>query len=261
MVHTGEVDEDLLQLKIGDVDHSRWCNTGNRLERLWVSRHGLTGDDLEDFRVIIEFVANFYFPMWFEIKADSSIVKGPYHILQEIRMVQKMRGEDDRSKTVKDIAKKFIEKGAWHAHTEHLLVSLLSSDDESDRHFAIEKILKLRNGQEYGDKSVRPFSAPKLNWNATSLRDIQDWSDLTEPLVTATIPTSNLRQVFANPLKLKKFPSHTQSCERAVKEVSTASKCVFGAERRDGFIRARVKSREVMPSMEKKSDFQGMIPE
>ena len=260
MVHTGEVDEDLLKLKVGGVDHSRWLNTGNRLERVWGSKHGLTGDDLKKFRVIVEFVANFYFPMWFEIKADSSIVKGPYHKLREIKILQKMQGKDKRSRKVKEIAMKFVEKGAWHAHTEHLLISLLSSEDESDRHFAVEKILSLRNGQEFGDKSVRPFSAPKLNWNATSLRDIQDWSDLTEPIITTTIPTSNLRQVFADPLRLPKFPSHTQSCERAVREVADASLSVFGAERRDGYIRARVKSREAMPSMEKKSDFLAMIP-
>ena len=136
--------------------------------------------------------------MWFDIMADSSIVKGPYHKLKEIRMLQKMQGKDARSKKVKEIAKKLIEKDAWHAHTEHLLISLLYSDDESDRQFAIEKIVELRNSRDIGNKSVRPFSTPKLNWNATSLRDIQDWSDLSEPLNTTTIPTADLRQFLAN---------------------------------------------------------------
>ena len=30
MIMTGVVDEDLLQHKIGEVDHLRWLNTGNR---------------------------------------------------------------------------------------------------------------------------------------------------------------------------------------------------------------------------------------
>ena len=260
MIHTGEVDEDLLRLVIGDVDHSRWLNTGNRIERLWVSKHGLKGDDLKKFRVIVVFVSNFYFPMWFEIKADSSIIKGPYHKLREIQLLQKMNVEDDLSKEVKQIAMKFIEKGAWHAHSEHLLVSLLSSSEESDRRFAINKIASLRGGREYGDKSVRPFSAPKLNWNATSIRDIQDWSDTTEPLVTTSISTQELVQFLETPLKIPNYPSHTQSCERAVKEVSRASKHVFGADRRDGFIRATLKSREVMSMMQKKTNFEALIP-
>ena len=259
MIHTGEVDEDVLQLKTGEVDHSRWLNTGNRFERLWVSKHGLKGDDLKKFRVIVQYMARFYFPMWFEIKADSSIIRGPYHKLKEIQLLQKMKGTDKLSKTVKQIAQKFIEKGAWHAHSEHLLVSLLSSDDESDRRFAIDKIISLRNGEEYGDKSVRPFSAPKLNWEAQSIREIQDWSDVTEPFITTSILTQELNQFITPPLTLPKLPSHTQSCERAVKEVSRASKHVFGAERRDGFIRATIKSREAMPAMERKTDFEAMI--
>ena len=259
MIHTGEVDEDVLQLKTGEVDHSRWLNTGNRFERLWVSKHGLKGDDLKKFRVIVQYMARFYFPMWFEIKADSSIIRGPYHKLKEIQLLQKMKGTDKLSKTVKQIAQKFIEKGAWHAHSEHLLVSLLSSDDESDRRFAIDKIISLRNGEEYGDKSVRPFSAPKLNWEAQSIREIQDWSDVTEPFITTSILTQELNQFITTPLTLPKLPSHTQSCERAVKEVSRASKHVFGAERRDGFIRATIKSREAMPAMERKTDFEAMI--
>ena len=260
MITTGIIDEDLLQLRIGEVNHSRWCNTGSRFGRLWVSDHGLVGDDLKDLRVIVEFVVNFYFFMWFEIKTDSSIVSGPYHKLKEIQLLQRMKGKDKRSKKVKEIAMKFVEKGAWNAHTENLLTSLLTSEEESDRHFAINKITSHRNGQEFGDKSVRPFSPPKLNWNARSLRDIQDWSDITEPLITTSISTDNLLQFLTTPLKLPKYPSHSQSCERAVKEVTRASASVFGAERRDGFIRATMKSREVMPVMERKTDLIAMIP-
>ena len=63
-------------------------------------------------------------------------------------MLKKMLGKDSRSKKVKEIKKKFIEKDAWHAHTEHLLISPLYSDDESDRQFAIEKIVALHYGSE-----------------------------------------------------------------------------------------------------------------
>ena len=132
MITTGVVDEDLLQLKIGEVDHSRWLNTGNRFEHLWVSNYGLAGDNLRDLRVVVQFLASFHFPMWFEIKADSSIISGPYHKLKKIT---------------------------------NLIPSLLSSDKDSDRRFAIEKLTSLRHGVEFGDKVVCLFIPPKLNWN------------------------------------------------------------------------------------------------
>ena len=172
MITTGVVDYDLLELMIGKVNHSRWLTSGSRFGRVYVSKHGLIGNDRKNLRTIVEFEVVFYFPMFFEIKANSSIIAGPHHKLKEIQILQTMKGKDARSKKVKDIAMKFAEKGAWHAHPEHVLLSLLSSADEEDRHFAITKIASIRNGANLGDSSVRPFAPPKLNWHADSIRNI-----------------------------------------------------------------------------------------
>ena len=260
MITTGVIDEDLVQLKVGEVCPSRWLTTGNRFGRLWISFHGLVGRDLKILRAIVEYVIRVYWYMWFEIKTDSSIISGPYHKLREIQCVQRMKGKDEISRKVREIAKKYIEKSAWHAHSELTLATLLSSEEESDRRFAYEKIVSLRGGEDFGDKSIRAFEPPKLNWSATSIRDIQDWANITEPIITASISTRDLAQFLTTPMRLPKIPGHTQSCERAVKEVTHASACVFGAERRDGFIRARVQSRSAVPCMERKKDFEGLIP-
>ena len=66
------------------------------------------------------------------------------------------------------------------------------------------KILSLRDGQEFGSTSVRPFVLPKLNWDAQSIRDIQDWLGVTELLLTASI-AHELRCTalrFASPIHL-----------------------------------------------------------
>ena len=259
MITTGVIDWDLVQLKIGIVSHCRWSTTGSRFGRLYISKHGLVGNDLKNLRTIVEFDVIFYFPMFFEIKANYSIVAGPHHKLKEIQILRTMNGKDVRSKKVKEIAMKFVEKGAWHAHPEHVLLSLLSSADEEDRHFAITKIASIRNGADLGDSSVRPFTPPKLNWHANSIRDIQDWSNATEPLITCSIPSADLSQFLTTPLKIPKIPCHTQSCERAVKEVTNASSHVFGPERRDGYIRAKIKSRKLFPRNETKKDLEALI--
>ena len=260
MITTGVIDWELIELAIGKVNHCRWLTTGSRFGRLYISKHGLVGDPLKNLRAITEFEMTHYFPMFFEIKADSSIIKGPHHKLREIQILQRMKGKDVRSKKVKEIAMKFIEKGAWHAHSENILLSLLSSPEEEDRRFAIDKIAFIRNGAEFGDSSVRPFAPPKLNWNATSIQNIQDWTDATEPLTTASIPSTELAKFITSPLQIPKIPSHTQSCERAVKEVTIASAKVFGHERRDGYIRAKIKSRKLLPKNETKSDLEALIP-
>ena len=50
-----------------------------------------------------------------------------------------------------------------------------------------------------------------------------------------------LTQFLSTPLKLPKYPSQTQTCERAkkLKGLTQAAACVFGTERQDGFIRAK----------------------
>ena len=113
MITTGVIDHDLIKLKIGNVNHSRWLTTGNRYCRLWISKHGLRGDNLKKLRVIIIFLVGDYFFMWFVIKSSPRITSGPHHKLHEIRLVQAMKGKDERSKEVKDLVKKFVAKGAW----------------------------------------------------------------------------------------------------------------------------------------------------
>ena len=259
MITTGIIDWDLLQLTIGKVNHCRWLTTGSRYGRLYISKHGLVGNDRKNLRAIVEFDVIFYFPMFFEIKADCTIISGPHHKLKEIQILRTMKGKDVRSKKVKDIAMKFVEKGAWHAHPEHVLLSLLSSGDEEDRHFAVTKIASIRNGADIGDSSVRPFTPPKLNWDANSIRNIQDWSNATEPLITSSIPSTELFQFLTTPLNIPKIPCHMQSCERAVKEVTIASSRVFGPERRDGYIQAKIKSRKLFPKNATKKDLEALI--
>ena len=64
--------------------------------------------------------------------------------------------------------------GAWHSHHENVLLvlALLASPDKEDCKFGIDQILKLRNGKEIGDLSVRYQTRPKLNLKATTLQDL-----------------------------------------------------------------------------------------
>ena len=56
MITTGVVDRDLLLLIIGQVQHSRWLITANRLCRLWVSKHGLTGENFLILCAIVTYI-------------------------------------------------------------------------------------------------------------------------------------------------------------------------------------------------------------
>ena len=50
------------------------------------------------------------------------------------------------------------------------------------------------------------------------------------------------------------YPIHSQSTERAVQEVSAAAARVYGADKRDGYVRARIAHREIIPVFHTKKD-------
>ncbi|GBM43831.1 hypothetical protein AVEN_166228-1 [Araneus ventricosus] len=51
--------------------------------------------------------------------------------------------------------------------------------------------------------------------------------------------------------EIQKFPYHTQALKRCIKFVTEASNKVCGHEARNGYIRAKLKSRSVMPDFSK----------
>ena len=88
--------------------------------------------------------------------------------------------------------------------------------------------------------TVREKHTPKLNMEATCLRELINWDqDVHEPVLTTKLTVEELRQFHDSPMSdVPNFSLHTQSIERCVKQVTRAAGSVCGYKRRDGFIRA-----------------------
>ena len=56
------------------------------------------------------------------------------------------------------------------------------------------------------------------------------------------------------PMEVAIFPVHGQAIERCVKEVTQASASVFGQESREGFIKATLAHRNILPVNHSKKD-------
>ena len=259
MVLSGDLDHDVLKQVVGPVNHSRWLTTACRLCRLWVSKHTLRKNSViyKNLKIIISFIVSVYAVMWFEIKCRSNILHGPRHMLKAVQLV-----DMHCPVKLKAVVEEVMQRGGWHAHSENLLLSLLGSEDEEERKFAVDIIKKVRGDSEFGDKSVRDFHVPLLNFKANSLFNLIDMSDIAnihEPVQTCQISTNELDQFLLCPFPSPDVECHTQSCERAVKETTIAASKVFGFERRDGYIRAKMKSRKLVPSVKSKKSLAGMI--
>ena len=62
-----------------------------------------------------------------------------------------------------------------------------------------------------------------------------------------------------NAMEVINFPVHGQSIEICVKEVTRASKAVYGEETRDGFVKATLAHRDILPNNESKKDLKKLV--
>lgn len=146
------------------------------------------------------------------MKVRHFIKDAPYHILTSLRILK------TQPKKVKDSITFYVRSGAWYAHPECLLLSLLASAVPQERQFAINQIQKLRGDEEYGDNSLRHRITPKLNLSATSLINLISWKpgEVQEPSFTCSLSMMDIKRFLEVPYSPPKFSCHTQSTERCL---------------------------------------------
>ena len=249
-IRAGKVSMDLANMDIGPICHSRWLTTANRLLRTWVGKHGFKGKDLASLKMIVEFIVGVYYPIWFEVKVKHNFIDGPRHLLKQMELTRLQK------KKVQGLVAPHIARSAWWSHSEAVLQTLLCSEDKEERRVAVDVILKLRDGKERGDLSNRArVHADTFNPQAKKVSELCSWeANVHEPVFTCSMSLDEIRELLETPMVVPYRPVHGQSMERVVKEVTRACEAVYGEAARDGFIRAGVANRQVMPMNRTKKD-------
>lgn len=184
----------------------------------------------------------YYFKFHFDDNIEHFIADAHFYILISLRILR------TKTKNVKDAITFYVWKGAWYSHTECLWLFLLASSHSQDRHFSISQV-KLREGAEYGNKSLRPRIAPKLNLSATSLTNLMSWKswEMQDLSFTCSISSSDMKDSLDVPFVPLKFSYHT---EMSVKLVAEAADAFFGDE-----TKATTLHREEVPVFTTKKHF------
>ena len=90
-----------------------------------------------------ELCVMFYFPTWFEIKHKSNVSDG-FNLF--FNMVQKARFSHGQ---VKKIAMVVLQRNAYFAHPENLVLGMLCDEDEGLCRIAVNKIQCIRKNSHY----------------------------------------------------------------------------------------------------------------
>ena len=270
----GNVDIDLELLEVGPICHSRWLTLACRILRYYVS----FSKPSSNLSTLAQFCIKVYFPSWFQIKQNHAITEGAKNLFGIIEKIEKFP-----NKRIKDISMKVIQRNAFFAHPENVLLAMMGDEDADVRRIAVNKIQAIRgnlpnfvieSGQfDSGtieqsdeedqpsassnlDSEIRRFLIPKLNTNAKVYHKLVNLNspDVTEPPATKQYRNDEIEIIRNVPLVLK-HPCHNQAVERHVKLVTEASSAVAGFERRDGLIRQKIKSRKLMKCSNRKNQF------
>lgn len=243
---SGSCSPDLASRQPGKMAHSRWLTTANRILRLYVS----TASPSYNLQLLVNYVVKVYAPVWFQIKQKSSFKDGAKHIFR-LMMYSRFLPDNQRS-----IVDSVIERNAFFAHPENILITMLFDDRNYIQELALRRIIKARTAKK--SNSLRVFKPPKLNFSAQDYTEIIVWQEceISAPPVLRNISDDDLRRKLnEKSLEVVDFPCHTQSVERCVKLVTEASLSVTNAKHRDGFIRNRLISRAEMPNFGHKNQF------
>ena len=277
---TGEVDPDLESLDIGPPVHSRWLTLACRISRYYTSQEKPS----KNLVILAEFCIKIYFPSWFQIKYKNKITNAAENFYDMLERTKRFPKFKVKGKTVSDIAIAVLERNAYSAHPENILLNMLGDSDENTRRIAVNKILSLRgklpafhiphsfDGNSFVEQDdddvsddeatassemlVRKFKVPVINKDAKVYYNMINLNnpEIEQPPAIRDMTDDEINEIRRIPLYLK-HPCHNQKVERHVKLVSEASLSVTGYERRDGMIRQRIRSRKLMKKFDSKFQF------
>ena len=257
--------------------HSRWLTLACRVLRYYVS----FSSPSRNLKTLAEFCIKVYFPSWFDIKANHAISSGANNFFNMVQRVQKFPVSK-----VKKWATESLQRNAFFAHPENILLAMLCDSDEAVRRIGVNKVLSIRGKMNFdyqinfnggfvdqddeadeadqrrpspvssSSVAVRKFRLPKLNLKARAYHQLVNLNDASigEPPAIRNKTDDEIERARVTPLVFLN-PCHNQQVERHVKLVTEASGSVVGYARRDGLIRQRIRSRKLMKSFTSKNQY------
>lgn len=240
----------------GAISNSRWLTIANHLLRTYIG----TKDPAAELIELVTYILNVYAPVWFSIKRNWKCIDGPANLFKLIKESRYLSEEN------RNIVDESIQRNGFFAHHENLMLAMIRDKKKKIRQLAFQRISKARKNRDkksIASNGVRQFVVPEIKFDAKNYNSLINWTktQVTEPPLTMKFSLQDLQTLAecgqdSALWKSERFsiPCHTQAVERCVKMVTECSAQVT-SKRRDGCIRAKLKSRSIMPLFTSKSKY------
>ena len=241
-ISAGQLSETLIQQKPGPINHSRWLTLAIRIMVCYTRAEEPTPEMIK----IVSFIVKVYCPGWFLIKMNHNFVHGPSNLFEQMRLIMTTQGID-----VRHVAMRTLQHNAYFAEPGMMLTCMLSSEDDNIRKKAVRKIQQVRKKPPKPPRAkifqgIRKFEVPPLQWEASSWEDMIDFDKVKvfEPFILEKLSDQDISSALDSPVVFPPYSLHSQSVERAVKLVSTASQNVCGTDNRHSYCLSILASRK-----------------
>ncbi|KAI5694093.1 hypothetical protein M8J75_010588 [Diaphorina citri] len=205
-ISTGDFPTTLSNRSPGKMAHSRWLTTANRILRLYAS----TENPSAELKLLAEYVTKVYAPAWFNIKTKPKATQGVRHLHDIIKRCSFLPEE------YKSFVFNVIQRNAFFAHSENVLVAMLEDERPYVRELALRRIMKARSLTKKPEKSeVRIFVVPPLHFGAEEYYNLISWDEPMEPAVTMKLSDDDIKTLIrtGSELEALKLPCHTQASD------------------------------------------------
>ena len=160
-IQSGVIDKTLVREKPGPGSRARWLTTACRVCRLFISQD----QPCEVQHLLSICVVCHYGPIRFSIKSNPWCTYGSKHFL-EIKLMQPL------PTAIKAVVWPVIQRNAYWAHHENVLLALLADSDTCNRKLTIKQITTTRQASLSSKQDVRLFRVPKVDQNMQNLKDL-----------------------------------------------------------------------------------------
>ena len=133
-INNGKIVEKTANMKPGKICHSRCLTTAIRILRLYVAKSNTS----QGLILLTEFIVKVYAPMWFSIRQFPSVIYGPKHLFELLRLSQYLRID------LRNEIDKVIQRNSFFAHPENLLLAMIFDERITIRELAFRRILNVR---------------------------------------------------------------------------------------------------------------------
>ena len=165
-VMSGQVPEDLANMAPGPLSHARWLTLANSFARKYISMPNPS----QKFREIVHAIVHFYAPSWFEIKTHPTCTDGPRNYFKMVQNARKL------GKGLQKVVQKTLQRNAYFAHPEAILLAMLADSDGVIRAQAVNTILTIRMKTDMASQS----STVTLPPDDRGVDDIDDDNELSD---------------------------------------------------------------------------------